>query len=380
MRALRWHGPKHVSVDTVDDPTIQEPTDAVIRVTATAICGSDLHLLEHGATLGVLPGDILGHEAMGVVEAVGAEVHYIKPGDRVVVPFNISCGHCFLCKVGMFSQCETTQNLKGRKGAALFGYTHLYGGVAGGQAEYLRVPQAQFGPIKIGEDLPELGALLLSDVLPTAWQAVEYAQIPPGGSVAIYGLGPIGLMAVRIAKQRGAGQIIAIDSVPDRLADAKAHGATVIDYSAVDDAVDAVHELTGGRGADSVIDAVGSDADSGFAAKFLSLLKIQPDRLTALHQALGSVRRGGTVSVSGVYTGPMLNFPLGDLFDKQIALRWGQANVHAWSDGLYDLLRDGDVLDAAALITHEVPLEDAPDYYVKFRDKEPGVRKVVLRP
>ena len=380
MRALRWHGPKHVSVDTVDDPTIEEPTDAIIKVTATAICGSDLHLLEHGATLGVLPGDILGHEPMGIVEAVGSEVHHIAVGNRVVVPFNISCGHCFLCNVGMFSQCETTQNLKGRKGAALFGYTHMYGGVAGGQAEYLRIPQAQFGPIKIGDEVPELGALLLSDVLPTAWQSVQYAQIPEGGSVAIYGLGPIGQMAVRIARQQGAGQIIAIDSVADRLADAAAHGATVIDYSAVDDVVDAVHELTGGRGADSVIEAVGSDADSGFAAKFLALTKIQPDRLTALHQALGSVRRGGTVSVVGVYTGTMLNFPLGDLFDKQITLRWGQANVRAWSDGLYDLLRDGDVLDAAAMITHEVPLEQGPEYYKLFRDKEPGVRKVVLRP
>jgi threonine dehydrogenase-like Zn-dependent dehydrogenase len=371
-----------VAVSDVDDPKIEEPTDAIIKVTATAICGSDLHLLDHGATMAVKPGDVLGHEPMGVVQDVGSEVTHIKPGDTVVVPFNISCGSCFFCSRQLYSQCDTTRGKLGdRKGASLFGYTHLYGGVDGGQAEYLRVPQAHFGPIKVDlDEVPELGALLLSDVLPTSWQAVEYADIEPGGTVAVYGLGPIGQMAASIALHKGAGRVIGIDRFADRLSMAEKRGAEVVDYSDVDDIADCVREMTGGRGADAVIDAVGMDADGSFADRLFQALKIQPDRFAALHASLASCRRGGNVSVSGVYAMWMLNFPIGDLFDKQISLRWGQANVRRWTDGLYQLLRDGDPLDAAGLVTNVASLDEAPDWYARFKKKEDGVIKVVLRP
>ncbi|HEU5034705.1 MAG TPA: zinc-dependent alcohol dehydrogenase [Mycobacteriales bacterium] len=381
MRAVRWKGPRMVSVDDVDDPRIEEPTDAIIRVTASGLCGSDLHLVDHGATMAVKPGDVLGHEPMGVVEEVGSDVTRLKKGDTVVVPFNISCGSCFMCAHELYSQCETTQNLGGRKGASLFGYTHLYGGVDGGQAEFLRVPQAHFGPIKVDlDEVPELGALLLSDVLPTAWQAVDYAPFDHGDTVAIYGLGPIGQMCVSIAKHRGAGRVIGIDRFADRLSMAEKRGAEVVDYSSVDDIADCVREMTGGRGADAVIDAVGMDADGSFADRLFQTLKIQPDRFAALHAALASCRRGGNVSVTGVYSMWMLNFPIGDLFDKQIGLRWGQANVKRWTGGLYELLKDGDPLDAAGLVTNVEPLEKAPEMYDRFKKKEDGVIKVVFRP
>ncbi|RJL24763.1 zinc-dependent alcohol dehydrogenase [Bailinhaonella thermotolerans] len=380
MKAVVWQGPRKVVVSEVPDPRVEFPTDAVIRVTGTGICGSDLHLYDHGATMAMKPGDVLGHEAMGVVEEVGKEVRHIRPGDTVVVPFNISCGHCYMCDMQLYSQCETTQNLGGRKGGSLFGYTHLYGGVAGGQAEYLRVPQAHFGPIKVDPAIPANASLLLSDVLPTAWQAVEYAAVPKGGSVVVYGLGPVGQMCCRIALHLGAGRVIGIDRVPDRLATAAVHGAETIDYSKAGDVVQAVREITAGRGADSAIDAVGMDADGSFADRLFQTLKIQPDRMAALHQALGSVRRGGTVSVVGVYAAWMPNFPVGDLFDKQITLRWGQANVRAWTDRLIDVLRDNDPLRAADLVTTEMPLSEAPEAYEHFRDKAPGYQKIVLHP
>jgi len=381
MRAVVWQGPRKVSVEDVPDPRIEEPTDAVIRVTATGLCGSDLHLYEHGASMLMKPGDILGHEALGVVEEVGQAVTHIRPGDRVVVPFNISCGHCFMCDQGLYSQCETTQSMRGRKGAALFGYTHMYGGVPGGQAEYLRVPQAHFGPIKVDADIPDTTAVLLADVLPTAWQAVEYARIPLGGTLVVYGLGPIGQMCCRIGRHLGAGRVIGIDRCPDRLKSAAAHGVGTIDFTTVDDVVQTVREMTGGRGGDSVIDAVGMDADGSLTEKMLQTVKVQPDRMAALHQALGSVRRGGTVSVTGVYGGWMMRFPIGDLFDKQVALHWGQANVRRWTDRIIDLLRHGgDPIDAGGLVTTEMPLGEAPRAYNAFRDKQAGVIKVVLRP
>ena len=380
MRAVVWEGQRRLAVQDVPDTRIEEPTDAVIRVTATAICGSDLHLYDHGAVMMMKPGDIMGHEAMGVVEEGGAEVGHIKPGDTVVVPFNISCGDCYLCRRGMYSQCETTQNWAGRKGGSLFGYTHMYGGVPGGQAQYLRVPQAHFGPIRLDGGLAEMAAVLLSDVLPTSWQAVEYADVPDGGSLAVLGLGPIGQTCVRIARHRGAGQIIALDPEPDRRASALAHGATdVVDPDAVD-TVAAVQELTSGRGADSVIDAVGMDSSGSVVDRVLQTAKLTPDRLHALRDAMGCLRRGGTLSVIGVYGGWYPLWPLGDLFDRQITVRWGQANVRRWTDTLVSLLEQGDPLDAAELVTHQVPLEQAPDWYRRFRDKEPGVRKVVLRP
>lgn len=381
MRAVTWHHQQKVSVDDHPDPQIQEPTDAVIRVTATGLCGSDLHLFGKGASMAMLPGDILGHEAMGVVEEVGSQVTHIKAGDTVVVPFNISCGHCFLCTRGYQSQCETTQNLKGRKGAALFGYTHMYGGVPGGQATLLRVPQAQYGPIKVDDGVPELAAMLLSDVLPTAWQTVTYGDVGErSGTVAVYGLGPIGQMCVRIAKHKGAERVIAVDNVPDRLEEASRWGAETVDDDEHKDPAAVIEEMTGGRGADVVIDAVGVEAHGSTADRVLQTLKLQPDRLIAFHHALASVRRGGNVSVTGVYTGMMQMFPLGDLFDKQVTLRWGQANVKRWIDELMPLLADGDVLGAGELVTQQVPLEDAPEWYEKFQQKDPGVRKVVFRP
>jgi threonine dehydrogenase-like Zn-dependent dehydrogenase len=383
VKAVRWMGPRHVSVDEVDDPELREPTDAIIRVTATAICGSDLHLYEHGATLAMKPGDIVGHEPMGIVEEVGSEVAHIAPGDRVVVPFNISCGHCFMCGRGLYSQCEETQNLGGRKGAALFGYTHMYGGVPGGQAEYLRVPMAHFGPIAVDDSVPELAALLLSDVLPTAWQGVVYADVEPGSTVAVFGLGPVGQLAARIALHKGAERVIGVDLVAERLQMAARHGVEVLDAGQFDspgEVVAAIEQLTKGRGADSVVEAVGMDSAGSAPDRVLQTLKLQPDRLISLRQALGACRRGGTVSVLGVYTMWFPNFPLGDLFDKQITLRWGQANVRRWTAEILDLLRAGDPLDAAGLVTNQAPLAEAPAMYEAFKRKQDGVVKVVLRP
>lgn len=383
MLAVRWMGPRKISVDDVPDPQIEQPTDAIIRVTATGICGSDLHLYDHGATLAMKPGDIIGHEPMGVVEEVGAEVSHIAPGDTVVVPFNISCGACFMCSRGLYSQCEETQNLGGRKGASLFGYTHLYGGVPGGQAQYLRVPMAHFGPIRVDESVPEMAALLLSDVLPTSWQAVKYADVEPGSTVVVFGLGPIGQMSSRIALHYGAGRVIGVDIVAERLQMAARHGIEPLDATQFDspgDVVSAIEQLTKGRGADSVIDAVGMDATGSAPDRVLQTLKVQPDRLIGLREALGSVRRGGTVSVIGVYSMWFPNFPIGDLFDKQVTLRWGQANVRRWTADILEVLRNGDPWDAAGLVTNEVPLRSAPQMYEAFKRKEDGVVKVVLRP
>ncbi|SHF70997.1 Threonine dehydrogenase [Jatrophihabitans endophyticus] len=398
MRALTWQGNQNVSVTDVPDPRIEEPTDAIVKVTSTAICGSDLHLY---GVLGpyLKPGDVLGHEAMGVVEEVGADVSHIVPGDRVVVPFNISCGHCWMCSRGLFAQCETTQVRSVGKGATLFGYTSLYGSVPGGQAEYLRVPQAQFGPIKIPENTPDEQFLFLSDVLPTAWQAVKYADVPEGGSVAVFGLGPIGQLAVRIARHLGAGRVIGIDSVPERLALAQRWGAEVVDLSSVEDITDTLIDMVDGRGPDSTIDAVGMEAHGGapggaltsFAQKATGLLpdplaqkltdKIAVDRIDALLAALKSVRRGGTVSLSGVYGGEVDPLPMMEMFDRGIQLRMGQAHVRRWSDDILPLVTDpSDPLGTLDLTTHRLPLAQAPDAYEMFRDKTDGCIKVVLQP
>nr|WP_234971331.1 zinc-dependent alcohol dehydrogenase [Jatrophihabitans endophyticus] len=387
-----------MSVTDVPDPRIEEPTDAIVKVTSTAICGSDLHLY---GVLGpyLKPGDVLGHEAMGVVEEVGADVSHIVPGDRVVVPFNISCGHCWMCSRGLFAQCETTQVRSVGKGATLFGYTSLYGSVPGGQAEYLRVPQAQFGPIKIPENTPDEQFLFLSDVLPTAWQAVKYADVPEGGSVAVFGLGPIGQLAVRIARHLGAGRVIGIDSVPERLALAQRWGAEVVDLSSVEDITDTLIDMVDGRGPDSTIDAVGMEAHGGapggaltsFAQKATGLLpdplaqkltdKIAVDRIDALLAALKSVRRGGTVSLSGVYGGEVDPLPMMEMFDRGIQLRMGQAHVRRWSDDILPLVTDpSDPLGTLDLTTHRLPLAQAPDAYEMFRDKTDGCIKVVLQP
>src|SRR3954465_10043937 len=366
MKAVAWHGNRDVRVDTVDDPSIEQPTDAIIRVTSTGICGSDLHLYE---VLGAFidTGDVLGHEPMGIVEEVGAEVTHIKPGDRVVIPFNISCAHCFMCDKGLMSQCETTQVREYGTGAAFLGYTKLYGQVPGGQAEFLRVPQAQFGPIKVPEGPPDDRFVYLSDVLPTAWQAVEYADVPDGGSVLVLGLGPIGEMACRIAQHRGAAQVLAIDLVPDRLERARAHGVEAIDLEEQDDLPEYVRSLTGGRGPDSVIDAVGMEAHGAPIGKLAHRLAgLLPDaaaqkvietggidRLSALHSAIELVQRGGTISLSGVYGGAAWPMPLIQMFDKQINLRMGQANVKRWIDTLMPLVTDdSDPLGVEQFATH----------------------------
>ncbi len=393
MKAVVWHGKRDVRVDTVPDPVIQEPNDIVIRVTSSGICGSDLHLYE---VLGpfMSEGDILGHEPMGVVEEVGADIAHLRPGDRVVIPFNISCGHCLMCAQGLMTQCETTQVRAEGKGAALFGYTRLYGQVPGGQAEYLRVPQAQFGPIKVPDGPPDDRFVYLSDVLPTAWQAVEYAAVPERGTLAVLGLGPIGDMATRVAKHRGL-RVIGVDLVAERLDRARANGVEVIDLTQVDDVADAIRDLTDGRGADSVVDAVGMEAHGSPAGKLAQTVagflpdaaaaklieKAGVDRLAALHLAIDAVRRGGTVSLSGVYGGTADPLPMLVLFDKQIQLRMGQANVKRWVPEILPLLTgDGDPLGVESFATHRLPIDEAPQAYQNFQQKKDGTVKVLLRP
>jgi len=394
VRALTWQGRRHVEVTEVPDPRIEEPTDAIIKVTSTAICGSDLHLYE---ILGpyLKPGDVLGHEPMGVVEEVGAGVTHIKPGDRVVIPFNISCGSCWMCGRGLYAQCETTQNTETGKGASLFGYTSLYGSVPGGQAEYLRVPQAHFGPVKVPDGFTDDRFLFVSDVVPTAWQAVAYADVPDGGTLAIIGLGPIGMMAARIAKHLGVERIIGVDLVPERLALAASWGFETVDLKAVDDGTKALIEMTGGRGPDSVVEAVGMEAHGSPGAKLaqtaVGLLpdvlarpmadKMAIDRLNALHTAIKSVRRGGTVSVSGVYGGEIDPMPMMEMFDRGIQMRMGQCHVHRWMDDLLPVVTaDGDPLGLESLASHHVPLDQAPEMYETFQKKKDGCFKVVINP
>jgi threonine dehydrogenase-like Zn-dependent dehydrogenase len=394
MKALAWHGVHDVRVDTVPDPTIEQPTDAIIRVTSSGICGSDLHLYE---VLGAYidPGDILGHEPMGIVEAVGSEVGQIAPGDRVVIPFNISCGHCYMCDKNLQSQCETTQVREYDTGAAFLGYTKLYGQVPGGQAEFLRVPQAQYGPIKVPEGPADDRFVYLSDVLPTAWQAVEYANVPEGGTLLVIGLGPIGEMSCRVAQHRGVEHVIAIDLVPERLERARAHGVQALNLEEHDDLAAVVREMTGGRGPESVIDAVGMEAHGAPVGKLAHRLAgLLPDavaqkmietaaidRLTALHSAIELVQRGGTVSISGVYGGAISPMPLLQMFDKQINVRMGQANVKRWIDDILPLLTgDGDPLGVDDFATHRVPLDEAPHAYEIFQKKQDGAFKVLLQP
>jgi threonine dehydrogenase-like Zn-dependent dehydrogenase len=394
MKALTWQAKRNVSVETVPDPIIQEPTDAIIKITSTNICGSDLHLYE---LLGPYmdKGYILGHEPMGIVQEIGSGVTNIKVGDRVVIPFNISCGHCYMCQKGLQSQCETTQVHDQNHGASLLGFTKLYGNVPGGQAEYLRVPHADYGPIKVPVGPPDDRFVYLSDVLPTAWQSVQYANIPKGGSVVVFGLGPIGDMAARIALYQGAGLVIGVDLVPERLARAKARGVEVIDISENDDdLLPRILELTAGRGADSVIDAVGLEAHGSpfgklahqitsflpdaAAAKMIETAGI--DRLGALYHAIDAVRRGGTLSVIGVYSGKMDPMPLDTLFDKQIQIRMGQANVKHWIDDIMPLLKDDDPLGVDNFATHRLPLADAPHAYEIFQKKTDGAVKIILQP
>lgn len=394
MKALVWHGKRDVRVESVPDPELQESTDVIIRVTSSGLCGSDLHLYEVFAPF-LEPGDVLGHEPMGVVEEVGRDVTSVAPGDRVVIPFNISCGGCFMCDRGLQSQCETTQNTEHGTGACLFGYTKLYGQVAGGQSERLRVPQGHYGPVKVPHGPPDDRFLFVSDVLPTAWQAVRYAEIPDGGSVAIFGLGPIGQMSARVAHHLGR-RVIAVDRVDERLQMAKDWGVEVLDLREHDgDVSEAIRELTDGRGTDSAIDAVGMEAHGAPLAKLAQqaagllpdaaaeslMQRAGIDRLTALHASIDAVRRGGTVSVIGVYAGMIDPMPLMTMFDKQLSFRMGQANVKRWMDDLLPLVSgDDDPLGVESFTSHRIPLAEAPAAYEMFQKKTDGAFKVVFTP
>lgn len=396
MKALTWQGIEKVAVEEVPDPIIQAPTDAIIRVTSTAICGSDLHLYRVLAPY-LTPGDILGHEAMGIVEEVGSEASSrLTVGDRVVVPFTIACGHCWMCTRDLQSQCETTADHEQDKGAALFGYTSMYGAVPGGQAEYLRVPQAQYGPLIVPADGPDERYLYLSDILPTAWQAVKYAEAGPGRTIVVVGLGPVGQLAARSALHLGADRVIGIDLVDERLAAARAYDVETLDAREVDGEVtDIIRQMTGGRGADGVIDAVGMEAHGNpVAEQAINLVGKLPgplarsaiekagiDRIDALLTAIGSARRGGIVSVSGVYGGMADPLPMMDMFDRQLTLRMGQANVRRWTDELMEIVRqDVDVFGLETLATHRPGLADASAAYDMFQKKEDGCMKVVLKP
>ena len=391
MKALTWQANKKVAVTDVADPRIEEPTDVVIRVTSAAICGSDLHLYD---VLGPFlhKDDVLGHETMGVVEAVGGSVMKLSVGDRVVIPFVIACGDCFMCNQGLTTQCETTQNRDSGTGASLYGFSELYGSVPGGQAEKLRVPYADFNAVKVGTELEDERYLFLSDILPTAWQGVQYADVPEGGTLAVLGLGPVGQFASRIGVHLGY-RVIGVDPVPERRAMAERHGVEVFDLS--EDLLDVLRASTDGRGPDSVVDAVGMEAHGNPGAAFAqyaagllpdglakkAFTTVGVDRLSALHMALDLVRRGGTVSISGVYSGVADPMPMMNMFDKQIQLRMGQCNVQKWIDDLLPLVEDpSDPLGVADLVTHRVSLEEAPGMYDTFSAKEDGCIKVVLTP
>ena len=391
MKALTYQSKRNVSVETVPDPAILEPTDAIVRITSTAICGSDLHLYElFGPFLD--RGDILGHEPMGVVEEIGSSVTGLRVGDRVVVTFTIACGQCFMCQRGLQSQCETTQVRDQGSGAALFGYTKLYGQVPGGQAEFLRVPLADYNTMKVGTDLPDERYLFLSDILPTAWQAVQYAHVPDGGTLVVSGLGPVGQLVSRVGVHLGY-DVMAIDPVEERRAMAARHGVEV--YDLTDSVVAELRERTMGRGPDSVVDAVGMEAHGApIAAAAQASVGLLPkraaqavmshvgvDRLASMLNSFDLVRRGGTVSLAGVYGGESDPLPVKSIFDKGIAIRMGQCNVKNWIDDLLPLVEDsGDPFGLDDLVTHRVPLAEAPRMYELFQKKEDGCIKVVLQP
>ena len=390
MRAVTWQGRRNVTVSDVADPVIQKPTDAIVRVTSTAICGSDLHLYELFGPF-IDPGDVLGHETMGIVETVGNGVEHLTVGQRVVIPFNIACGSCWMCVRGLQSQCETTQVREHGSGAALFGYTKLYGQVPGGQAELLRVPFADYNAIPVGHELPDERYLYLSDILPTALQGLDYANVPENGTVAVLGLGPVGQFVIRLAKRAGH-RVFAVDPVAERRGVAAQYGVEVSD---VDGAEAWVKDLTGGRGPDAVIDAVGMEAHgSGGAHLAQRVVGTMPDvisrpmmeragvdRTAALLTAIDRVRRGGTISLSGVYGGDADILPMKTMFDKQITLRTGQCNVKRWIDELMPLVEHpDDPLGTGTFASHHVSLEDAPEMYETFQKKEDGCLKVVLHP
>ncbi len=385
MRALVFHRPGHVEVNEVPDPKIEHPGDIVLRVTSTAICGSDLHIYN-----GFIPQKremVLGHEFMGVVEEVGDQVSKLQRGDRVVVPFPIACGKCSFCGDGLPGHCERSNpekygpegGLVDQKGGGLFGYTDLYGGYDGGQAEYVRVPYANFGPRKIDERYQDEEVLFLTDIFPTGWSAIDWANLKGGETVAVFGCGPVGLMAQKIAWLRGAGRVIGVDRLPYRLEMAKrAANSETINFEE-DNAIERIRDMTQGRGADVCVDAVGLEANRKLKDKLANVVHMQGGSIAALELCISAVRRGGVVSVVGVYGMPYDAFPVGQIFDKGIRMAFGQAPVQKYIDELIGIL-DRDEIKLHDIITHRLPLEQAPNAYKMFRDKEDNCVKVVLKP
>ena len=389
MKALCWFGKKDVRVETVPDPQILNPRDAIIRVTRTAICGSDLHLYD-----GYIPtleqGDILGHEFMGEVVEVGPEVKKLKVGDKVVVPFTICCGQCFYCKSELWSACDNTnpnawmlEGMYGHNGAGLFGYSHLYGGYAGGQAQYVRVPMADVGPIQVPREVPDEQVLFLSDIFPTGYQAAEVCDIKPGQVVAIWGCGPVGQFAIRSAFMLGAGRVIAIDRYPERLQLAARANAETLNYEEVPDLIEALKSMTGGRGPDACIDAVGMEAHGHSIDYFMDetkqALKLSFDRPVVLRQILQVCRKGGVVSIPGVYGGFLDKIPFGAAFAKALTLKMGQTHMVKYMKPLLDRIQNNEI-DPTEIISHRVTLDDAPKMYDIFCNKQDHCTKVVLDP
>ena len=391
MKAVCWMGTQKMEVHTVPDPEIVNPHDAILRITRTAICGSDLHL--YGGYIPTMePGDIVGHEFMGIVEEVGSEVKNLKRGDRVVVPFTISCGNCMFCKRDLWSLCDNTnpnaqiaELMYGYSGSALFGYSHIYGGFAGGQAQYVRVPFANVGPIKIENDLPDEKVLFLSDIYPTGYMGAVNANIEEGDTVAVWGCGPVGLFAIASAYMLGAGRVIAIDRFPERLKLARDYcGATTIDYTDNDViVVEALRDLTGGMGPDSCIDAVGMEAHSstlvGMYDKVKQALMMETDRPFVLRQAIQAIRKGGTLSIPGVYGGALDKVNFGAAFGKAIHMNMGQTHMHAYLKPLLKTVEEGRI-DPSFLISHRCGIEEVPDMYKMWREKQNGVTKIVIDP
>lgn len=389
MKSLTWHGKSDIRYETVPDPVVEHPRDAIIKVTACAICGSDLHIYD-----GVIPemrhGDVLGHETMGEVVEVGSENKALKAGDRVVVPFTISCGECFFCKKGFFSACERSnpnyqkaEKLWGHSPAGLFGYSHLLGGYSGGQAEYLRVPYADVGPMKVPTELSDEQALFLSDIFPTGYMAADFCAIRGGETIAVWGCGPVGQMAIRSAFLLGAERVIAIDTVPERLALAQSAGATTIDFEQ-EDVYERIQELTKGRGADACIDAVGTEP--AVATSFDSVVDrikvatfMGTDRPHVLRQAIHCCRNFGTVSIVGVYGGFLDNIPMGSAINRGLTFRMAQTPVQAYLPGLMKRIVEGEI-DPSFVITHRASLAEGPELYKTFRDKKDGCIKVVMKP
>jgi threonine dehydrogenase-like Zn-dependent dehydrogenase len=389
MKAVRYYGVEDIRVETVPDPTILNPRDAIVRVTTTAICGSDLHI--YGGFIPTMQtGDILGHEFMGEVVEVGAEVKKLKVGDRVVVPFTIACGHCFYCKSDLWSLCDNSnpnaniaEKLYGYSGSGLFGYSHMYGGYPGGQAEYARVPFADVGPIKVPDSLTDEQVLFLSDIFPTGYMAADNCAIKPGDTVAVWGCGPVGQFAIKSAYLLGAERVIAIDRFPDRLSLAAVEGkAQPLNYTQVD-VLDALRALTGGQGPDACIDAVGLEAHGTTLSARYERAKTQvylaTDRPHALRQAIAACRKGGTVSIPGVYGGWLDKFPLGAAFAKGLTLKMGQTHMHKYMAPLLERIEKGEI-DPSFVITHRVGLDDAPNMYKTFREKQDHCVKVIMKP